>query len=428
MNKGGESRRITDLPDRRSLWRYFVAVWSVGVAFLLTLLLSPLVRMGVSPLFLAAVMFSAWRGGLGPGLLATLLSVTVSAFIFLPPSFSFAIELDDLLQLGVFSLTAIIISSLSRAREQAETELAASLTREQAARQEAEAANELKDEFVAAVSHEMRTPLTTIKTLTRVMLRSEQTAEERRECVEDISSECDRQIDLVLNLLDLSRIEAGAYTLAPARVETSEVLRACYKIERHAAAMRNHDFQLDLPDKLPCVEADHEALRRVVCSLVENSFKFTPDGGRITLAAREGEGEVAISISDTGYGIVPDDLPHIFEKFRRGRAAKIDEDGHVVTDDAADERVVSRGAGTDSAPRANVPGVGLGLFLAHAIIERLNGRIIVSSVAGSGTTFTIHLPIVTDDSVSSFADDEKCSEDDNGKYREESGGGSTARC
>ncbi len=89
MNKGGESRRITDLPDRRSLWRYFVAVWSVGVAFLLTLLLSPLVRMGVSPLFLAAVMFSAWRGGLGPGLLATLLSVTVSAFIFLPPSFSF---------------------------------------------------------------------------------------------------------------------------------------------------------------------------------------------------------------------------------------------------------------------------------------------------------------------------------------------------
>ncbi len=391
MNKGGESRRITDLPDRRSLWRYFVAVWSVGVAFLLTLLLSPLVRMGVSPLFLAAVMFSAWRGGLGPGLLATLLSVTVSAFIFLPPSFSFAIELDDLLQLGVFSLTAIIISSLSRAREQAETELAASLTREQAARREAEAANELKDEFVAAVSHEMRTPLTTIKTLTRVMLRSEQTAEERRECVEDISSECDRQIDLVLNLLDLSRIKAGNFRLTPQPVKVDEVLAECFKIERFEAEERRQRLCRETLPELPRVVADHSALRRALCGLVENAIKYTPDGGSITLGAHTDGDEVAIRITDTGRGIREEDVPRIFDKFYRGRAA-------VSHNEAASNGSAPNGAPfeanefTPEDVQMETPGIGLGLYLARNIVEQFGGRITVESEFGRGSTFTVHLP------------------------------------
>ncbi len=391
MSKGGESRLITNLSDRRGLWRYLVAVWSVGVAFLLTLLLSPLVRMGVSPLFLAAVMFSAWRGGLGPGLLATLLSVTVSAFIFLPPSFSFAIELDDLLQLGVFSLTAIIISSLSRAREQAETELAASLTREQAARREAEAANELKDEFVAAVSHEMRTPLTTIKTLTRVMLRSEQTAEERRECVEDISSECDRQIDLVLNLLDLSRIKAGNFRLTPQPVKVDEVLAECLKIERFEAEERRQHLTAETLPELPRVVADHSALRRALCGLVENAIKYTPDGGSITLGAHTDGDEVAIRITDTGRGIREEDVPRIFDKFYRGRAA-------VSHNEAASNGSAPNGAPfeanefTPEDVQMETPGIGLGLYLARNIVEQFGGRITVESEFGRGSTFTVHLP------------------------------------
>ena len=391
MSKGGESRLITNLSDRRGLWRYLVAVWSVGVAFLLTLLLSPLVQMSVSPLFLAAVMFSAWRGGLGPGLLATLLSVTVSAFIFLPPSFSFATEIDDLLQLGVFSLTAIIISSLSRAREQAETELAASLTREQAARREAEAANELKDEFVAAVSHEMRTPLTTIKTLTRVMLRSEQTAEERRECVEDISSECDRQIDLVLNLLDLSRIKAGNFRLTPQPVKVDEVLAECLKIERFEAEERRQRLCRETLPELPRVVADHSALRRALCGLVENAIKYTPDGGSITLGAHTDGDEVAIRITDTGRGIREEDVPRIFDKFYRGRAA-------VSHNEAASNGSAPNGAPfeanefTPEDVQMETPGIGLGLYLARNIVEQFGGRITVESEFGRGSTFTVHLP------------------------------------
>jgi len=392
MSKGGESRLITNLSDRRGLWRYLVAVWSVGVAFLLTLLLSPLVQMSVSPLFLAAVMFSAWRGGLGPGLLATLLSVTVSAFIFLPPSFSFAIELDDLLQLGVFSLTAIIISSLSRAREQAETELAASLTREQAARREAEAANELKDEFVAAVSHEMRTPLTTIKTLTRVMLRSEQTAEERRECVEDISSECDRQIDLVLNLLDLSRIKAGNFRLTPQPVKVDEVLTECLKIERFEAEERRQHLTAETLPELPRVVADHSALRRALCGLVENAIKYTPEGGSITLGAHTDGDEVAICITDTGRGIREEDVPRIFEKFYRGRAAAAPHDGATVNQSAPSGASPAGDGYVTEEQQMETPGIGLGLYLARNIVKQFGGRITVESEFGRGSIFTVHLP------------------------------------
>ena len=107
----------------------------------------------------------------------------------------------------------------------------------------------LKSEFVGGVSHELRTPLTTIKTLTRVLLRGGESKEERREYLETIAAECDRQIDLVLNLLDLSRIEAGAFNLSRTRVDVAEIVRNCAVIERHAAEIRSHDLCVDLPDE-----------------------------------------------------------------------------------------------------------------------------------------------------------------------------------
>jgi K+-sensing histidine kinase KdpD len=205
-----------------SVLRYLVAVWTVGLAFAATLLMSPLVPPGISPLFLLAVMISAWRGGSGAGLLATALSALASAFVFLPPTYSLRIDRDDLLQLAVFTFAAVIIGTLSAARRRAEDEREALLVREQVARVEAERANAVKDEFLAAVSHELRTPLTTIKTLTRVMQRRDPGEAERREYLEDIASECDRQIDLVHNLLDLSRIRAGGVQIRPQRVDAAE--------------------------------------------------------------------------------------------------------------------------------------------------------------------------------------------------------------
>ena len=227
----------------------------------------------------------------------------------------------------------------------------------------------LKSEFVGSVSHELRTPLTTIKTLTRVLQRGTVNEAERREYLETIAAECDRQIDLVLNLLDLSRIEAGAFSLAPKRVDVADVVGACVKIERHAADLRGHLLREDIAEGLPDALGDRVALRRVLCSLVENAFKYTPDGGAVTISARPAGGdEVAIGVSDTGMGIAPSDLPHIFEKFYRGgRAGAEGEDG------------------------PETPGVGLGLYLAKTIVDHLGGRLEVRSSVGKGSTFTIYL-------------------------------------
>ena len=355
------------------LRRYLIAVWSVAAVFALTMFATRYVQMDVSAVYLAAVMFSAWRGGLGAGLLATALSAVLGAFFFFPPAYSFRVYGEDLLQLGVFTLAALIISSLSAARERA-------LAVSEQARRESEVANSVKDEFLAAVSHELRTPLTTIKTLTRVLLRKNPTEEERREYLEDIASECERQIDLVHNLLDLSRVKVGGVEISPGRVELGETLRDCEKVVRAGSAERDQDLVVELTSDLPPVRGDKSALRRAVCAVVENAIKYTPEGGRIALRAARGEGgeHVAIEVEDTGPGISADDLPRVFERFYRGRAGT--------------------GNGGGGGVEQEVPGIGLGLHLARVLVEGMGGSIEASSRVGRGSTFTLRLPVWRDES------------------------------
>ena len=237
----------------------------------------------------------------------------------------------------------------------------------------------LKSEFVGSVSHELRTPLTTIKTLTRVLLRGGESQEERREYLETIAAECDRQIDLVLNLLDLSRIEAGAFTVSRAKVDVGEILSNCAAIERQAASIRSHDLCVDLPPGKLLALADANALRRVLCSLVENSIKYTPDGGRISLSAEPEGDEVIIRIGDTGCGIEDSDIPHVFDKFYRGRPS-----------------TVGKNSNGGAARGGEAPGIGLGLYLARATIEELGGRICIEASDHRGTTVAVRLPMYLD--------------------------------
>jgi signal transduction histidine kinase len=344
--------------------RYLTGVWSVAAVFVLTMFATRYVQMDISPVYLAAVMFSTWRGGLGAGLVATALSAVVGAFFFFPPAYSFKVYGEDMLQLGVFTLAALVVSSLSAARERA-------LALEQQARREAEAAGAVKDEFLAAVSHELRTPLTTIKTLTRVLLKKNPSEVERREYLEDIASECDRQIDLVHNLLDLSRVKVGGVEIRSGRVDVGEALRACEKLVRAEAAGRGQQLFIELPADVPPARADHSALRRALSAVAENAIKYTPDGGRVTLRARADEGgsRVAVEVEDTGQGIRAEDLPRVFDRFYRGRA------------------------GAGDADEQEVPGIGLGLYLARVLVEGMGGSIEASSRVGRGSTFTVRLPV-----------------------------------
>ncbi|HKZ03148.1 MAG TPA: sensor histidine kinase [Pyrinomonadaceae bacterium] len=235
--------------------------------------------------------------------------------------------------------------------------------------------DQLKSDFVSSVSHELKTPLTTIKVLAHLLQRPALRADERLDYSKTIAAECDRQIDFVGNLLDLSRIESGAYKISKAEVELGELIESCVDVEKYRARLLGLELATEIPLKLPSVEGDFEALRRVIRGLVDNAIKYTPEGGRVIVSAHLVDQMVAIAIEDTGQGIPADDLPHIFDKFYRARYAAVE---------GEDEPSAS--------PGTAAPGVGLGLYLVRHIIEQFGGRITVESKVGDGSIFTVLLP------------------------------------
>ncbi|HEX7295124.1 MAG TPA: ATP-binding protein [Pyrinomonadaceae bacterium] len=242
----------------------------------------------------------------------------------------------------------------------------------------------LKSDFVSTVSHELRTPLTTIKALTRLLMREGLEESKRREYVETISVECDRQIDFVLNMLDLSRIEGGVLRVTHERVEVDEVISSVVKSEARSAEKRRHELRVEPQPEVPPVCADPKELRRVLSNIVENAIKYTPDGGRIILSASQEDSHVVISVTDNGRGIPAEDMPILFDKFHRGRPAP---------------HSAAMAEGTTNAEfleDADVSGVGLGLYLARNVMERMGGRISVDSKVGRGSTFKLHLPLWND--------------------------------
>ncbi len=283
------------------------------------------------------------------------------------------------------------------------------------ARLEAEHANRAKDEFLQLISHEFRTPLTTIKMLARIMQQDGETEAERHEYLETIAAECDRQIDMILNLLDVARVEEGSIDLRLERVDVNRLLRSCDKIERYAANAREQKFQVEYDETLPPARGDEKAIRRALCSVIENAIKYTPVGGTINIAVKavaraapaqnadtqhtiitsgatatalapktipenNTVGEIAISITDTGRGIHAEDIPHLFQKFYRGTKP-------VPHDHTTD------GTPDDAGGRAETPGVGLGLYLSKRLIKELGGRITVESEVGRGSCFTVYLHV-----------------------------------
>jgi two-component system phosphate regulon sensor histidine kinase PhoR len=249
----------------------------------------------------------------------------------------------------------------------------------------------LKSEFVSRVSHELRTPLTTIKALTRLLQRGEVGEEKQREYLETISIECDRQIDLILNLLDLSRIEGGVFRISLERVEVDEVITSCVKGEIAAAERRRHKLEIKPFGHIPPICSDPKHLRRVISNLIENSIKYTPDGGLISVSADIEGNNVAIRVMDNGRGIPKEDLPILFDKFYRGHPTQYSAAPAVA---ATDEEFLED---------ADISGVGLGLYLARDVMGRMRGSISVETEVGQGSAFTLHLPVWSADTCGNVA-------------------------
>ena len=189
---------------------------------------------------------------------------------------------------------------------------------------------------------------------------------------------------MVLNLLDLSRIEGGVFRITHDRVDVGEVISSVVKSETRAAEKRSHELRVEPFGDLPRVCADPKALRRVLSNIVENAIKYTPDGGHIILSARADNEQVLISVKDNGRGIPAEDMPVLFDKFHRGRPAPLSAAMRNATTDA------------EFLEDADVSGVGLGLYLGRNVMEQMGGQISVESEVGRGSTFTLHLPVWRD--------------------------------
>jgi signal transduction histidine kinase len=247
--------------------------------------------------------------------------------------------------------------------------LEGALEREQHARKATEEASYLKDEFLMTVSHELRTPLTAIYGWARVLGTKEMPKEDQGRAIAAIERNAHAQTRLIDDLLDVSRAISGKLRLECRAVHLADVLTAAVETVVPALAAKSIRFETAFEPDVPPVVGDPDRLQQVVWNLLSNAIKFTPEGGSVRLALRRAGPQVAIEVSDSGDGIPPDFLPHVFERFRQA----------------------------DTGSRRRYGGLGLGLAIVRHLVELHGGTVRVESPGeGQGATFHVLLPAKTD--------------------------------
>jgi signal transduction histidine kinase len=230
-----------------------------------------------------------------------------------------------------------------------------------------EAADRLKNELVATASHELRTPMTSIRGYVDMLLLGTfgPVADGHREPLRVIKRNVVRLVLLIEDLLDLSRAEGGEVRLRAEPVDVGELLRGVGEILAGQFSERQIRLTLDLPEGLPPAQADRQRLEQIAVNLIGNACKYTPRGGRVRVALRNGGGELRVDVEDSGVGIPEDAKPHIFTPFFRA----------------------------DNPLRDEVGGTGLGLSITRKLVELHGGQIWFESRVNEGSTFSFTLPL-----------------------------------
>ncbi|MBB6669272.1 two-component sensor histidine kinase [Cohnella nanjingensis] len=221
---------------------------------------------------------------------------------------------------------------------------------------------QMRQEFISNVSHEFQSPLTSIKGFAQALQQDEITTETRRYYLKIIETESDRLSRLSDNLLKLTSLESKHHPFQPKPFRLDRQIRRVVLSCEPQWVDKQIEMDIHLPDA--SIEADEELLNQVWINLLSNSIKFTPQGGTITISLTLTEEEAEIVFSDTGIGVSPEDLPHLFERFYKA------------------DRSRNRTSG----------GSGLGLSIVHKIVQMHQGRIDVRSEPGAGTSFVVVLP------------------------------------
>jgi len=252
-----------------------------------------------------------------------------------------------------------------RVRPEVEAELRARLRTEESARQRAEEASRARDEFLATLSHELRTPLTAIMGWVHLLRTGNLDEASRERALETIDRNAHLEAQLTADILDVARIITGKLRLRIQSVDPAEVARAAVETVRQSAESRKVELVMTVDGAPATVAGDPDRLQQAIANLLTNAVKFTPEGGRVELRVAGGPDTVKLEVKDTGAGIPPDLLPHVFERFRQGGS-----------------HARSKG------------GLGLGLAIVSHIVELHSGHVGARSEGrGHGATFTIELPV-----------------------------------
>jgi signal transduction histidine kinase len=318
-----------------------------------------LARVGLQALtFIVPGLAAAYAFGSRMSALASALSLvmahvilwrTAPGMLFTPSYFS---------GIANFAIISILIYFYTRRHERVLERLDRSLARETIARAHAESASRLKDQFLATLSHELRTPMNVVLGYLQ-RIRADESLPHRRE-IEIVHRNAQQQARLLEDMLDASRIITGTFRFSPERINPDVLMRDAIESLRPAIAGKQLQLAVELHARED-IHADPDRIRQVFWNLLSNAVKFTPAGGRIGVRSEHRRGAVFISVSDNGRGIAPGFLPHVFDMFRQG--------------DASFTREVS--------------GIGLGLSLDKQFVELQGGEVTVESAGeGRGATFT----------------------------------------
>ncbi|WP_127509682.1 ATP-binding protein [Actinoplanes solisilvae] len=222
--------------------------------------------------------------------------------------------------------------------------------------------NQLKDELVGMVSHELRNPLAAIRSYSETLLEDAELTPDQRHLGEVIDRRSAHMQHLVDDLLDLARVEAGQLHIDPQPIAAARLIREVVQAHRPASDSKQLTVTVDVPRHLP-VQADPVRLRQVLDNLMSNAVKYTPPGGTVTVSGHI-DGEVRLEVADTGIGVPPDEYDRLFERFFRA--------GNAV--------------------RHGTKGTGLGLAITKAIVEAHGGQVRAAPAPGGGSVFTVVLP------------------------------------
>ncbi len=350
---------------RSTAMRYGLGLGSFAVTLFIALVLRYYsINVNLTILVVVVLLGTTWYGGRGPGLLlAVLLEVATIMLTPAVPQTSTGRLVFAYFNLLVLLVTLVLLVSGRRRAEQEREQL---LKREQAARGEAEAANRLKDEFLATVSHELRTPLNAILGWASILNRRPLEEEPLRNALGVIERNAKAQARIIDDILDVSHIISGKLRIDPRPINLAHVIQAAIDTVRPAAAAKGITLTVSLDSDAGLVSGDPNRLQQIIWNLISNAIKFTPQDGWVEVRLEQIDSHLQVIVSDSGIGIDKQFLPYIFERFRQA----------------------------DSSMTRSYSGVGLGLAIVRHLVELHGGTVSAESDGvGQGATLTVTLPV-----------------------------------